>query len=182
MACGHLFHITPPGSDRPLILTDAALNAEPSVDTRKACLSHAVGLARKLGIERPKAAVLSASEEPSPALTDSGEAAEIAEWARAALPQAVTAGPMALDLIFSADAAAAKGYDSPVAGDADIILVPNLTAGNALFKLMVLGMSCCAAGLVSGLKVPILLTSRSQEAPARIASAALGVVAASAEA
>lgn len=176
--CGHVFHITAPGSDRPLLLTDGALNVDPSLDTRKACLTHAVGLAQKLGIARPKAGILSATEDPIPSLQNSMDAAEIADWAASALPQADVSGPMALDLIFSAEAAAAKGYVSPVSGDADIVLTPNITTGNALFKLMVLGMGCCAGGLVLGAKVPILLTSRSQAAPARIASAALGVIAA----
>ena len=85
-----------------------------------------------------------------------------------------------MDLLLSKDAAAVKGYDNPVAGDADIILTPNITTGNALFKLMTLGMGCCSGGLVMGAKVPILLTSRSQKAPARLASAALGMVVAAA--
>jgi phosphate acetyltransferase len=178
MRCGHVLHITAPGSDRPLLLSDAALNVEPDIATRQDCLRHAVTLARELGVERPKAAILSANEDPIPSLRDSVEAAQIAEWARTALPQADVAGPMALDLIFSRDAALAKGYESPVAGDADIVLAPGITAANALFKLMVLGMGCCAGGLVLGAKVPILLTSRSQGAPARIASAAMGVIAA----
>lgn len=178
--CGHVFHITAPHSDRPLILTDGALNVDPDIPTRQACLGHAVTLAQQLGIERPKAGILSANEDPLPSLQNSMDAAVIAAWAKTALPQADVAGPMALDLIFSAEAAAAKNYISPVAGDADIILSPNITTANALFKLMSLGMGCCCAGLVLGLRVPILLTSRAQGAPARIASAALGVVAAGA--
>lgn len=176
--CGHVFHITAPHSDRPLILTDGALNVDPDIPTRQACLAHAVRLAQQLGIARPKAGILSANEDPLPSLQNSMDAAVIAAWAKTALPQAEVAGPMALDLIFSAQAAAAKNYLSPVAGDADIISCPNITTGNAIFKLMSLGMGCCAAGLVLGLKVPVLLTSRAQGAPARIASAALGVVAA----
>lgn len=176
--CGHVFHITAPHSDRPLILTDGALNVDPDILTRQACLTHAVRLAQQLGIERPKAGILSANEDPLPSLQNSMDAAVIAAWAKTALPQAEVAGPMALDLIFSAEAAAAKNYNSPVAGDADIMLTPNITTGNAIFKLMSLGMGCCAAGLVLGLRVPVLLTSRAQAAPARIASAALGVIAA----
>jgi phosphate acetyltransferase len=176
--CGHVFHITAPHSDRPLILTDGALNVDPDIPTRQACLTHAVRLAQQLGIERPKAGILSANEDPLPSLQNSMDAAVIAAWAKTALPQAEVAGPMALDLIFSAEAAAAKSYHSPVAGDADIILTPNITTGNAIFKLMSLGMGCCAAGLVLGLRVPVLLTSRAQTAPARIASAALGAIAA----
>lgn len=176
--CGHLFHITAPGSDRPLILTDAALNVDPSIETRQACLAHAVALAQTLGITRPKAALLAPSEDATPSIANTMESAQIAEWALANLPQADVAGPIAMDLILSKEAAEIKGYESPVAGDADIIVTPNITTGNALFKLMVLGMGCCAGGLVIGAKVPILLTSRSQEAAARLASAALGVIAA----
>jgi len=176
--CGHVFHITAPHADRPLLLTDGALNVDPDIITRQECLRHAITMARQLGIDRPKAAILSANEDPIPSLHNSVEAAQIAAWARTALPQADVAGPMALDLIFSRAAAEAKHYASPVAGDADIVLTPNITTGNAVFKLMVLGMGCCAGGVVLGAKVPILLTSRSQGAPARLASAALGAIAA----
>lgn len=176
--CGHVFHITAPHSDRPLLLTDGALNVNPDIATRQACLAHAVSLAQQLGIARPRAGILSANEDPLPSLQNSMDAAIIAAWAKTALAQADVAGPMALDLIFSQQAAMAKSYVSPVAGDADIILSPDITTANALFKLMVLGMGCCAGGLVLGAKVPILLTSRAQGAPARIASAALGVIAA----
>lgn len=174
--CAHLFHITMPGHDRPLILTDAALNPAPDVQTRKAALTHAVRLASILGDDHPKAGLLAASEDVTPGIPSTGEAAEIALWAKTALPGATVQGPMALDLILSARAAAIKGYDSIVAGDADIIVVPDITTGNALFKLMVLGMGACAGGIVMGLKVPLLLTSRSQEAPDRLASAALGAI------
>ncbi|MEJ6477622.1 MAG: phosphate acyltransferase [Octadecabacter sp.] len=180
--CGHVFHITTPHSDRPLLLTDGALNVDPDVQTRQACLTLAVQLAQTLGIERPKAALLAPTEDPIPSVQNTMESAEIAAWARTHLPQAIVAGPIAMDLILSHEAATIKGYDSPVAGDADIVVSPNITTGNALFKLMVLGMGCCAAGIVLGAKVPILLTSRSQQAPARIASAALGVIAAGARA
>ena len=178
--CGHVFHITREGSERPLFLTDAALNVDPDVDTRKACLSHAVWLAQLLGNPHPKAGILSPTEDPIPSIPNTMEAAAIAAWAKDALPQATVQGPMALDLIFSKAAAEAKNYASDVAGDADIMLVPNITSGNALFKLMVLGMGCCAGGLLMGLKVPVLLTSRSQQAPARICSAALGAIVAAA--
>lgn len=176
--CGHVFHITMPNNDRPLLLTDAALNVDPSIETRQACLMHAIGLARKLGVAHPKAAILSANEDPIPSLLNSMEAASISAWATGAIKDATVAGPMAMDLILSRDAAVTKGYESPVAGDADIVLTPNITTGNAIFKLMVLGQGACAGGLVLGAKVPILLTSRSQGAAARLASAALGVIAA----
>ena len=174
--CGHVFHITVPGSDRPLLLTDAALNTAPDVATRQACLAHAVALAQALGIARPKTGLLAASEDVTPGIPSTGEAAAIALWAQTALPQAIVQGPMALDLILSRTAALAKNYASEVAGDADIIVVPEVITGNALFKLMSLGMAACAGGIVMGARVPLLLTSRSQLAPDRIASAALGVI------
>ncbi|WP_245964059.1 phosphate acyltransferase [Roseovarius spongiae] len=174
--CGHVFHITTPGSDRPLLLTDAAMNVDPDVATRKACLGHAVRLAQTLGVERPKAGLLAPTEDLVETVPNTIEAAEIAEWAATALPDAVVQGPMAMDLILSADAARAKNYRSEVSGDADIILTPNITTGNAVFKTMAFGMGCCCAGIVLGMRVPVLLTSRAQAAPARIAAAALGAV------
>lgn len=174
--CGHVFHITMPGSERPLLLTDAALNVDPDVETRKACLTHAVNLAQKLGIDRPKAGLLAPSEDPTPSVPNTLEAAQIAEWAADALPQAVVQGPMAMDLILSRAAADAKNYVSEVSGDADIMVTPNITTGNALFKLMSFAMGCCCAGVVLGAKVPIILTSRAQGPEDRIASAALAVI------
>ena len=176
--CGHVLHITAPNSDRPLLLTDAALNTAPSVATRQACLTHAVRLAQALGIQTPKVGLLAPSEDVTRGIPNTGEAAAIAAWAKSALPMASVQGPMALDLILSHEAAQAKGYVSDISGYADIILVPEITTGNALFKMMVLGMGCCAGGIVLGLKVPLLLTSRSQQSPDRVASAALGVIAA----
>jgi len=174
--CGHVFHITMPGSDRPLLLTDAALNSAPDMATRMACLGHAIHLARTLGIDAPKAALLAASEDVTPGIPSTGESAEIARLSLGRFPGAIVEGPMALDLILSRAAAVNKGYASRVSGEADIIVVPEITTGNALFKLMCLGMGACAGGIVMGARVPILLTSRSQQSPDRIASAALGVI------
>lgn len=174
--CAHLFHITMNGSERPLILTDAALNTAPDVAARQAALTHAVRLARALGDETPKAGLLAPSEDVTPGIPCTGEAAAIAAWAKGALPGAVVEGPMALDLILSADAARIKGFATQIAGDPDIIVVPDITSGNAIVKLMILGMGACAGGVVMGAKVPLLLTSRSQSAADRLASAALGVI------
>lgn len=174
--CAHLFHITVHGNDRALILTDAALNAAPDVPTRQAALIHAVRLARALGDPLPKAGILAPSEDVTPGIPCTGEAAEIAAWAKTALPGTVVEGPMALDLMLSAESARIKGFASQLAGDPDIILVPEITSGNAIVKLMILGMGACAAGIVMGAKVPILLTSRSQGSADRLASAALGAI------
>ncbi|WP_371153361.1 phosphate acyltransferase [Jannaschia sp. 2305UL9-9] len=174
--CGHVFHMTRPGDDRPLLLTDAALNVAPDVATRKACLAHAVHLAHLVGIERPRAAILGATEDPIPSIANTGESRAIADWARDALPDADVAGPIALDLALSADAARIKGYDDPVAGAADILVAPAITTGNVLFKALAFGMGACAGGVVMGARVPILLTSRAQATPARLAAAALGMI------
>lgn len=179
--CAHVFHITVAGHERPLLLTDAALNVDPDVATRQACLGHAMTLAGLLGITRPKVGLLAPTEDVSPSIPETGEAAEIAHWAKTALPKAVVEGPMALDLIFSRAAAEVKGFASEVAGDADIMVASDVSTGNAIFKLMVLGMAACAGGLVMGAKVPLLLTSRSQDAAARLASVALGAIVAGAK-
>ncbi len=174
--CGHVFHVTVPGSDRPLLLTDCALNVAPDVATRQACLLHAVRLARTLGIATPRVGLLAPSEDVTPSIPMTGESAAIAAWAKGCVKGAVVEGPLALDLILSREAAAVKGVASEVAGRADVIVVPHVSTGNALFKLMSLGMAACAAGVVMGARVPILLTSRSQGPEDRIASAALGAV------
>ncbi|MEM6728779.1 MAG: phosphate acyltransferase, partial [Pseudomonadota bacterium] len=174
--CGHVFHLTLPGNPAPLFLTDGALNVDPDIETRKACLEHAVALAQRLGIARPRAALLAPAEKPTPGIESSFDSAEIAAWAKDALPEADVAGPISMDLLLSAEAARIKGYTHPVAGAADILCVPNITSGNALFKLMVLGMGACAGGIVLGAKVPILLTSRASKDAARIASVSLGVI------
>jgi phosphate acetyltransferase len=174
--CSHVFHITVPTSDRPLFLTDAALNVRPDLHTRQQSLLHAVRLAQMVGVERPKAGILAPSEDVTAAVPCSGEAAAIAAWAKGCLRRAVVEGPLALDLMLSRRAAAIKGVQSEVAGDVDIILVPELNSGNALFKLMTLGMGACAGGVVMGAKVPILLTSRGQETPDRLTSVALGAI------
>lgn len=178
--CGHIMHITMPNADRPLLLTDAALNVAPDIATRQACLSHAVRLARKLGIAQPKAGLLAPSEDPTPGVPHTMEDVDIVHWAKSALPEAIVEGPMAMDLILSRRAAEIKDYASEVAGDADIIVAPDITSGNAVFKLMSLGMGCCCAGVVLGAKVPIILTSRAQGAADRLASAALAAIGAAA--
>ena len=174
--CGHVFHVTLPHSDRPLLLTDCALNVAPDVETRQACLLHAVHLARLLGIATPRVGLLAPSEDVTAAIPMTGESAQIAAWAKGCVKGAIVEGPLALDLILSGEAARVKGVESQVAGRADIIVVPHVSTGNALFKLMSLGMAACAAGVVMGARVPILLTSRSQGPADRIASAALGAI------
>ena len=106
-------------------------------------------------------------------MPSSMEAAELTEWAKDAVPDAHVFGPLAFDNAVSAAAAQLKGIKHPVAGDADILLVPNIEAGNALFKMMVYFSSACAAGVVLGGRLPIVLTSRADPPEARLASIAL---------
>jgi phosphotransacetylase len=172
----HIFHMTAPGHDKPLFITDGALNTHPDLETKKAILLNAVDLAHALGNERPHVALLSATEEPSDAIPSSIEAADLAAWAKANVPGAVVDGPLAFDIAVSSEAARIKGIEAPVAGSADILIVPNIDSGNALFKMMVHFMGACAAGIVLGAKVPILLSSRSDPPSARLASAALAAI------
>ncbi|MEO1264944.1 MAG: bifunctional enoyl-CoA hydratase/phosphate acetyltransferase [Pseudomonadota bacterium] len=174
----HVFHLTMPGQDRALILSDCALNPAPDVEVRKAIIKNAVAVARATGDARPKVALLSATEVISPHIPSTGESEELAAWAAANISDADVQGPLAMDLAVSLDAARVKGIDGPVAGAADVVVVPEIVSGNALYKGLVHFASACAAGLVVGAKVPIMLTSRADPAAARLASAALlGIVA-----
>lgn len=172
----HCFHMTVPGHEQALIITDGAVNVAPDMKTKKAAIVNAVSLAHAIEIAEPKIAILSATESPLPQIPSSMDAAELTEWAGQEVADAHVFGPLAFDNAVSSMAAELKGIDSPVAGDADILLVPNIETGNALFKMMVYFMSACAAGVVLGGRLPIVLTSRADPPEARMASMALAKV------
>ncbi len=173
----HIFHMTAPGGGRPFLIADAAVNVAPSIGTRQDAIRHVADLARRLGIERPAIAILSATETPIDSVPSSIDARDLAHWANEHVPEADVRGPLAMDLILSAEAAATKGIvDDPVAGRADAVVVPDIVAGNTLFKTLVYVGGACAAGIVMGAAAPILLTSRADPAAARIASAALAQI------
>jgi phosphate acetyltransferase len=172
----HVFHMTAPGRAGALTITDAAVNVAPDVETRLHITRNAVALLHALGNPQPKVAMLSATEHASAAMPSSLEAAEIVERAADEVEGALVEGPFALDLAVSPASAAVKGVDSPVAGRAEILVVPNIETGNALFKAMVYFLSATAAGLVLGAKVPIVLTSRADPPEARLAAAALAAI------
>ncbi|MBL24254.1 MAG: phosphate acetyltransferase [Rhodospirillaceae bacterium] len=174
----HIFHMTIPGNPRPLMITDGAVNVAPNIDTRLQAAQNAIDLAHALGNETPKVAVLSGTEEAIESMPSSVEAAEIAERAKDEIKGGQIFGPLAFDNAISIEAAKLKKIEHPVAGNADILLVPNIETGNALFKMMVYFMNGCAAGIVLGAKVPVTLTSRADPPEARIASAALANIAA----
>jgi phosphate acetyltransferase len=170
----HVFHITPPHSDRPQLFTDAAVNVRPDMETMKVAIRAVVDVARAVGIERPKVALLLVREEPIPAVPSAKKSRELAQWATKAIPGSVFSGPLSLDLILSREAALAKRlYDDEVAGAADAIVVPDTVSGNVLFKSLV----CFrAAGVVVGGRVPVILTSRADPPETRLASVALANV------
>lgn len=173
----HLFHLSHPDGGKPMILSDGAVNVDPNIETRKGATREAVKLLHLLGNTRPKLAFLSATESVLAGVPSSGEARELRDWARAEIADADFSGPLAMDLILSPHAVATKKLtDDPVAGHADAIIVPDIVSGNALFKSMVYMTGACAAGIVMGAKVPILLTSRADPAAARMASCALAAI------
>jgi phosphate acetyltransferase len=173
----HIFHISHPNGGKPLLLSDAAVNVAPDLKTRQTAIVEIVDLMQRLGADKPKLAILSATESAIPSVPSSMEGKELAEWARENVKNAEVSGPLALDLILSMEAVKTKGLmDDPVAGQADAIIVPDIVSGNALFKSLVYVAGGCAAGLVTGAKVPILLTSRADPAAARMASAALASI------
>ena len=131
----------------------------------------------RIGIERPKVAVLSATEEILDSVPSSIEADEITKLAKKDNLNADVFGPLAFDNSISKKSAAIKGVKNIVAGDADVLLVPSVETGNSLVKMMIYFMGACAAGVVVGGKVPIVITSRSDEAQYRLASIAAAVVA-----
>ncbi|MBS9717381.1 phosphate acyltransferase [Pseudohalocynthiibacter aestuariivivens] len=173
----HIFHVTHPDGGRPLLISDAAVNVAPNLETRQDAIRAVTTLLQQLGTARPKIAILSATESPIPSVPSAVEGRELSEWAAQNVPDADVSGPLALDLILSPDSVAVKGLtDDPVAGQADAVIVPDIVSGNTLFKALVYLSGGCAAGLVLGAKVPLLLTSRADPPAARLASVALAAI------
>ena len=173
----HIWHMTTDKENKPLIITDGALNVLPNVRTKMHILKNVINFSHRIGIEKPKVAVLSATEEILDSVQSSLDAKEITKLAQKENLNADVFGPLAFDNSISKKSAAIKGIKNVVAGQADVLLVPNVETGNALVKIMVYFMGACAAGVVIGGKVPIVITSRSDEATARLASIAAAVVA-----
>ena len=173
----HIWHMTLDKEDKPLIITDGALNVMPNVKTKMHILKNVINFSNRIGNERPKVAILSATEEVLDSVQSSLDAKEITELAKKENLNADVFGPLAFDNSISKKSAAIKGSKNAVAGQADILLVRNVEAGNGLVKMMIYFMGACAAGVVIGGKVPVVITSRSDEAPARLASMAAAVVA-----
>ena len=173
----HIWHMTLDKNDKPFIITDGALNVLPKLETKMHILKNSVDFAKRIGINKPKVSVLSATEEVLESVPSSIDAKELSERAIAEGVDAEVFGPMAFDNSVSEKAAQIKGINNSVAGKADILLVPSVETGNGLVKMMIYFMGACAAGVVVGGKVPVVITSRADSAPARIASIAAAIVA-----
>ncbi|HUX31839.1 MAG TPA: bifunctional enoyl-CoA hydratase/phosphate acetyltransferase [Thiobacillus sp.] len=173
----HVFIADLPSYHKLLFITDAAINIAPDLATKAAILQNAIDLARILGVDRPKAAALSAIELVKPSIPSTLDAACLSKMAqRGQITDAEVDGPLAFDNAISRDAAKIKEINSTVAGDADILLAPDLDAGNILAKDLEYLAGATLAGIVIGAKVPLMLTSRSDPPTARLISAAIAVL------
>ena len=172
----HIWHMTLEKNDKPFIITDGALNVLPKLETKMHILKNSVDFAKRIGISKPKVSILSATEEVLNSVPSSVEAKELTKRAKDEGIDANVFGPMAFDNSVSEKAAKIKGIKNSVAGQTDILLVPNVEAGNGLVKMMIFFMGACAAGVVVGGKVPVVITSRADDTQARLASMAAAVV------
>lgn len=173
----HVFVLDVPAYPRPLFITDAALNIDPDLEAKQDIVQNAIDLAHVLGIEMPKVAVLSAVETVSPKLRSTLEAAALCKMAdRGQITGGVVDGPMAFDTAISPKAARVKGLASPIAGQADILVVPDLEAGNMLVKQLEYLAGAQGAAIVLGARVPIVLTSRADSPLVHRASCALALL------
>ncbi|MDH3597930.1 MAG: bifunctional enoyl-CoA hydratase/phosphate acetyltransferase, partial [Rhodospirillales bacterium] len=165
-----------------LIITDAAINIYPTLEDKQDICQNAIELAQALGIEEPRVAVLSAVETVTPKIPGTLEAAALCKMAdRGQITGALLDGPLAFDNAINPQAAETKGIASQVAGRANILLVPDLEAGNMLAKNLTFMANADAAGIVLGARVPIILTSRADSVRTRMASCAVAVLVAEAQ-
>src|SRR4051794_9011918 len=177
----HCFIMDVPGHPDPLIITDAAVNVAPTLEDKVHIAQNAIDLAHALGVADVRVAILSAMETVNPKIASTLEAAALCKMAdRGQIVGAILDGPLALDNAINLDAAATKHIVSPVAGRANVIIVPNLEAGNMLAKSLTFLAGATAAGIVLGARVPIILTSRADSLLARIASCAVAALVAAA--
>ncbi|MGD0294664.1 MAG: bifunctional enoyl-CoA hydratase/phosphate acetyltransferase [Terracidiphilus sp.] len=173
----HVFALDVPSYHKTLFVTDAAINFQPDLDTKIDILQNAIDMMLTLEVENPKVAILSAVESVNPAIPSTLDAAALCKMVdRGQITGAIVDGPLAFDNAISSDAARIKKIKSPVAGDPDLLMVPNMEAGNILFKELQYLAGAIAAGVVVGAKVPVVLTGRADGELARTASCALGVL------
>ncbi len=173
----HVFIMDVPTYPKPLFITDAAVNIFPTLEDKVDIVQNAIELAQALGVARPKVAILSAVETITSKIPSTIDAAALCKMAdRGQITGALLDGPLAFDNAVDRQAASIKHIASPVAGDADILLVPDLEAGNMLAKELTFLAKADAAGIVLGARVPIILTSRADNVRARMASCAVAAL------
>jgi phosphotransacetylase len=173
----HAFVMSVPTYPKPLIITDAAINIAPTLEDKRDIIQNAIDLAHSLGKAMPKVAILSAVETVTTKIPSTIDAAALCKMAdRGQITGALLDGPLAMDNAISMEAAKTKGITSPVAGDADILVAPDLEAGNILAKQLTFLANADAAGIVLGARVPIILTSRADNVRVRMASCAVAVL------
>jgi phosphate acetyltransferase len=177
----HCFVLDIPTYKEALIISDAAINIAPTLEDKVAIVQNAIDLAHALRVREVRVAILSAMETVNPKVPSTVEAAALCKMAdRGQITGAVLDGPLALDNAISLEAAAIKKIDSPVAGRANVLIVPDLEAGNMLAKSLTFLANADCAGIVLGAKVPIILTSRADSVISRLASCAVAVMVAQA--
>jgi phosphate butyryltransferase len=173
----HAFVLDIPGHEGLMIISDAAINILPDLTTKADIVQNAIDLARAIGIEQPRVGILSAVETINPAIPSTIDAAALAKMAeRGQIKGGLVDGPLAMDNAVDLEAARTKGIHSTVAGRADVLIAPNLEAGNMLAKQLVFLSQADTGGLVLGAKVPVMLTSRADDEHARLMSAAFAVL------
>lgn len=165
------------GYDRLFFITDAAMNIAPDLNTKKQIIENSCAVAHALDIKNPKVAAICAKEKVNPKMKDTVDAKELEEMClRGEIKNCVVGGPFALDNAVSTEAAMHKGIEHPIAGKADILLVPDIEAGNILYKSLVFFSNSKNAGVIVGAKAPIILTSRADSEETKLNSIALGVL------
>jgi len=170
----HVFIMDVPTHPHPIAITDAAINIAPTLEDKVHIAQNVIDLAHALSVPEPKVAILSAVEAVNPKIPSTLDAAALCKMAdRGQITGAILDGPLAFDNAISIEAAHTKKINSPVAGRADVLLVPNLEAGNMLAKQLVYLAGADAAGIVLGTRVPIILTSRADNVRTRLVSAAV---------
>lgn len=173
----HVFVLDVPGYPRPLLISDAAINIAPDLTAKRDIVQNAIDCARAMGMSEPRVAILAAVETVNPQMASTLDAAALCKMAdRGQIVGGVIDGPLAFDNAVSVEAARTKGIRSPVAGQADILIVPDIEAGNMLAKQLFYLSNAQSAGIVMGARVPIILTSRSDPEMSRLASCALAVL------
>jgi len=173
----HAFVFDLPNYPKPLLMADCVVNINPSLMDKRDITQNAINLARTLGIDRPFVGILAAIETVNPAIPSTVDAAALSKMAqRGQIEGGVVDGPLPFDIAISIEAARIKGVESPIPQRPDILIVPNLDAGNLLYKQLVYLAKAECAGIVLGVRVPIILTSRADSELSRVASCALAVI------